>query len=295
MHGSLLAIGIALFAAGDVAYDIVSRNASSNTGYPWADLLYLSAYPFIAYALYRLARTHFRRDTTVDSAIVALAASAVIWQWVVTPVVETADGATLERIVAAAYPLMDVVLVVAIVHAVFTLPKWVPAAWFLFGGLAVMLIADTVYARLVADGAYIDGVALDALWPIAYLLLAAAALHPSMRKLWFTRDDGLVRHGRARMIVLGAALFSAPAVVVLDDAGSSEAVALTAIVGVTAALVAWRIAKLVSETDRAREVLAESESRFRAFVQHSSDVVGVDRRRWHHHVRQPFGEGRVRP
>ena len=96
-----------------------------------------------------------------------------------------------------------------------------------------------------------------------------------MRKLWYTRDNGLVRHGRARMIVLGAALFSAPAVVVLDDVGSTEALALTAIVGVTAGLVAWRIAKLVSETDRAREVLAESESRFRAFVQHSSDVVGV--------------------
>src|SRR5262249_51831464 len=40
-------------------------------------------------------------------------------------------------------------------------------------------------------------------------------------------------------------------------------------------LVAWRIARLVSETDRAREVLAASESRFKAFVQHSSDVVGV--------------------
>ena len=74
--------------------------------------------------------------------------------------------------------MMDVVLVVVIVHAVFTLPRWVPAAWFLFGGLAVMLIADTVYARLVADGSYVDGGPLDALWPIAYFLLAAAVLAP---------------------------------------------------------------------------------------------------------------------
>ena len=96
------------------------------------------------------------------------------------------------------------------------------------------------------------------------------------------------------MIVLGAALFSAPAVVVLDDAGSSEALALTAIVGVTAALVAWRIARLVSETDRAREVLAESESRFRAFVQHSSDVVGVVDASGNDHLRQPVGARRVR-
>ena len=271
----LLAIGMALFAASDVAFDVVSNGQADATGYPWADALNLAAYPCIAIALYLLARKHFRRDTTVDSAIVALAASAVIWLWVVTPVVTTGEGASLERIVAAAYPIFDVLLVVVIVHAVFTLPKWVPAAWFLFGALAVMLIADTVYARLVADSAYLEGSPLDALWPIAYVLFAAAVLHPSMRNLWDAQHTGFVRHGRARMIVLGAALFSAPAVVVLDEAGSTEAFALTAIVGVTAVLVAWRIAKLVSETDRAREVLAESEARFRAFVQHSSDVVGV--------------------
>ena len=77
-----------------------------------------------------------------------------------------------------------------IVHAVFTLPRWAPAAWFLFGGLAVMLVADTVYARLVVDSTYVDGGALDALWPIAYFLLAAAVLHPSMRDLWYSRHTG---------------------------------------------------------------------------------------------------------
>ena len=174
----------------------------------------------------------------------------MIWQWVVTPVVTTGEGATLERLFAAAYPIMDVLLVVVIVHAVFTLPRWVAAAWFLFGALAVMLIADTVYARLVVDNSYVEGSPLDALWPIAYVLFAAAVLHPSMRDLWYTRHTSVVRHGHARMIVLGAALFSAPAAVVLDDAGSTEALALTAIIGVTAALVAWRIAKLVAETDR---------------------------------------------
>jgi diguanylate cyclase (GGDEF)-like protein/PAS domain S-box-containing protein len=270
-----LAVGIGLFAAGDIAWDVATRAAGGNTGYPWADIFYLAAYPLLAFALYQLARRHFRRDTVVDSAIVALAASAVIWQWVITPVLEHSEGATTERIVAPAYPIMDVVLVVAIVHAVFTLPRWVPAAWFLFGGLFVLLVTDTVYARLVADGAYSDGGLLDAFWPVSYFLLAGAAMHPSMRELWLTRRNGLVHQGRARMLVLGAALFLVPAVVVFDGAGRRDAVALTAIIGLTAALVAWRIARLVSETDRAREVLTESESRFRAFVQHSSDVVGV--------------------
>jgi diguanylate cyclase (GGDEF)-like protein/PAS domain S-box-containing protein len=272
----LLATGLILFVAGDVAWDVATRAAGGSTGYPWADILYLAAYPFFAFALYQLARPHFRRDTAVDSAIVALAVSAAIWQWVIAPVIQNTTGATIERIVTAAYPAMDVLLVVAIVHSVFTLPRWVPAAWFLFGGLTVLLVTDTVYARLVADGTYSDGGLLDAFWPVSYFLLAGAALHPSMRDLWSADEQpGLVRQSRARMMVLGAALFLVPAVVLVDASGNSEAVALTVIIGLTAALVAWRIGRLVSEAERAREVITESEARFRAFVQHSTDVVGV--------------------
>jgi diguanylate cyclase (GGDEF)-like protein/PAS domain S-box-containing protein len=270
----MLATGIFLFAAGDIAWDAASR-VTEGTGYPWGDVLYLAAYPFLAYALYKLARVHFRRESLVDSAIVALGASAVIWQWVIAPIFAHSHSATTEQIVAAAYPVMDVVLVVAIAHAVFTLPRWMPAAGLLFAGLVVVLVADTVYARLIIDGSYSEGGALDALWPISYFLLAGAMLHPTMRDLWVTDEPEVLRHSRARMLVLGAALFLIPLVVVVDDAERRDAVTLTIIVGVAAALVAWRITRLVAETDLAREVLGDSEARFKAFVQHSSDVVGV--------------------
>ncbi|MFI5053974.1 MAG: EAL domain-containing protein, partial [Acidimicrobiia bacterium] len=175
-----------------------------------------------------------------------------------------------------AYPIMDIMLVVVIVHAVFTLPRWMTAAWLLFVGLSVMLVADAVYARLVAEGIYTDGGALDALWPISYFCLAGAVLHPSMRQLWErTEKTGLVEHGRARMVVLGTALFAAPAVVLLDDSGSGAAVVLAALTGTAAAVVAWRIGRLVSESNHAREVLGESEARFRALVQHAADVIVV--------------------
>ena len=233
------------------------------------------AYPILAFALVRLARARFDREIAIDSAIVAVALSAVIWQWVITPVLDTRRARRAERLVTVAYPIMDILLVVVIVHAVFTLPRWTPAAWLLFAGLAAMLVADVVYARLVADGTYSDGGALDALWPISYFLLAAAVMHPSIRALWEGDDAGLIRHGRARMLVLGAALFAAPAVVLLDDSGSSAAVVLALITGVAALGVAWRITRLVDGSNQAREVLAESEARFRALVQHATDIITV--------------------
>jgi diguanylate cyclase (GGDEF)-like protein/PAS domain S-box-containing protein len=271
----LIALGLVLFVAGDVVFDVAVRAFGRADGYPFADVLYLAAYPILAVALFQLARSRFNRETTIDSAVVAVALSAVIWQWVITPVLESSTGPTLERMVTVAYPLMDILLVVVIVHAVFTLPRWTAAAWLLFAGLALMLVADALYARLVADGTYSDGGPLDALWPISYFLLAAAVIHPSMRALWEGEDGGLIRHGRARMIVLGAALFAAPAVVILDDSGSSTAVALAAVTGVAALGVAWRITRLVDESNQARVVLGESEARFRALVQHATDIIAV--------------------
>jgi diguanylate cyclase (GGDEF)-like protein/PAS domain S-box-containing protein len=268
------AVALVMFAAGDVAFDFAQRTLGRPDGYPYADVFYLLAYVVLAAALFQLARARYDRETTVDSIVVAVALSAVVWQWVVAPVLDSTSGATVEHLVAVAYPIADLVLVVVTVYAMFTLPRWSPAAWCLFGGLASMLVADAVYARLIADGTYHDGGAIDALWPISYLLLAAAVMHPSMRTLW-QGDANPVRRERARMVVLGAALFAAPAVVILEDSGSSTVVALAVITGVAALAVAWRIVRLVDASNQARAEIGESEARFRALVQHATDIVVV--------------------
>jgi diguanylate cyclase (GGDEF)-like protein/PAS domain S-box-containing protein len=267
-------VGLVMFVAGDVVFDFAQRALGRPDGYPYADIVYLLGYAILAAALYQLARARYDRETTVDSIVVAVALSAVVWQWVVTPVLTSTSGATVERLVAVAYPIADLVLVVVSVYAMFTLPRWSPAAWFLFGGLTAMLVADALYARLLADGTYHDGSAVDALWPIAYFLLAAAVMHPSMRTLW-EGDSNPVRRERARMVVLGTALFAAPAVVILDDSGSSTAVVLAVITGVAALAVAWRIVRLVDASNQARAEIGESEARFRALVQHATDIVIV--------------------
>src|SRR5204862_6027423 len=137
----------------------------------------------------------------------------------------------------------------------FTLSRWRPSAWLLFGSLLVMLTADTVYAQSVANGTAGMSTVLDALWPISYLMLAGATLHPSMCRLWSSEDVESEQYSRARMAILGAALFAAPAVVILDNAQTKQAAVLAVITGVAAILVAWRITRLVAETNSAREVL----------------------------------------
>ncbi len=270
----LFAFGLVLIAAGDVVYDVAVHAFGRADGYPFSDILYLLSYPVLAVALAQLARSRFDRATVTDSALVAVALSAVMWHWVISPVFASTSGSTAERLITVAYPLMDLALVVVIVHAVFTLPRWTASAWLLFAGLILMLVADAVYARLVADGTYVEGTWLDALWPISYLLLAAAVMHPSMRRLW-NEPANPVRRERARMLVLGAALFAAPVVVLIDDSGTGASVTLAVITGVAALAVAWRIVRVVDESNQARGEIAASEARFRALVQHAADVVVV--------------------
>jgi diguanylate cyclase (GGDEF)-like protein/PAS domain S-box-containing protein len=266
--------GLVLFAAGDVAFDLVQRGLGQPDGYPYADIVYFLAYAALAIALVQLARARYDRETTIDGVVVAVALSAVVWQWVVTPVLDSTAGVTFERMVAIAYPIADLLLLVVTIYAMFTLPRWSPAAWFLFAGLTATLLADGVYARMLADGTYHDGGAVDAIWPISYFLLAAAVMHPSMRTLW-QGEANPARRERARMVVLGIALFAAPAVVVLEDSGSSAAITLAVITAVAAVGVAWRIVRLVDASNQARAEMAESEARFRALVQHATDVVMV--------------------
>jgi diguanylate cyclase (GGDEF)-like protein/PAS domain S-box-containing protein len=271
----LVVTGLALFVLGDIVYDTLVVGFGHGSGYPYADLIVISAYPCFAIGLWRLSVTRFRRDAAIDGAIVTVALAAVIWQWVVTPVLNSGGGATVERMLAVLYPVMDVLLVIALVHAVFTVGRWRPAAWFLFASLVLMLVSDTVYARLVADGTSANSPVLDAMWPIAYVLLAAAALHPSMRKLWDSEPAAFNGHGHARVALLGAALFAAPAVVIIDNSHRVEAITLAAISGAAAMLVAWRIARLVADANRAHDTLSESEARFRALVQYATDIVAV--------------------
>ena len=122
----LFALALVLFAAGDVVYDAVTRGLGHADGYPWADLVYLPAYPVVAVALVGLGRARIGRDTAIDSGVVAFALAAVIWQWVITPTIHTATGATVERFVTVSYPIMDVVLVSVIVLTAFTLPGGCP-------------------------------------------------------------------------------------------------------------------------------------------------------------------------
>ncbi len=270
----LIVAGLVVLVTGDIVFDLVTRVFGHDSGYPFSDLIYLSAYPLLACGLALVSSRHFRRDIWIDSLIVAIAASAATWQWVIEPVLKS-GGPVGERVMAAAYPVLDIVLLATILHAVFSIPRWKASAWFLVCGLTATLIGDMLYARLVAGGTYLDADLIDIAWPITYVFLAAAVLHPSMRVVWRSRADDAAGLGRGRLAMLGIAVATAPAVLVIDSTGDNATIVIALLAAMTAILVAWRIARLVTASEAARHNIEESEARFRALVQHASDGVVV--------------------
>jgi PAS domain S-box-containing protein len=216
------------------------------------------------------------REAIVDTAVVSLAIGAVLWEVCVAPTI-TSSGSLWNQVVTPAYPAMDVVLVVAVIYTVFTIGRWVPAAWMFVVGISLQLVADSIYARLSAEGLPNSTHWLDPFWPASYVLVAAAALHPTMKLLGRRVANDQPTVARLRVALLGVAVFAAPAVAVLAvvQGRDEDAIGLGILTAVVAALLVWRFDNLVRATNRAYEQVHDSEERFRALVQHASDVLTV--------------------
>jgi diguanylate cyclase (GGDEF)-like protein len=174
-----LTVGVASFAAGDLAWAFWIAGLE-NPPYPSiADALYLGFYPCAYVGLVLLFRAQVRGATGglwLDGVASVLAAAALGSAVLIEAVLETTEGSFSAVATNLAYPLGDVILL-ALVLGAFVLTRWrAGRAWLLIGAsLAVFGLADSVYLFQTAKGTYEEGTVLDAGWPAALLLLGLAA------------------------------------------------------------------------------------------------------------------------
>jgi diguanylate cyclase (GGDEF)-like protein len=180
-----------LWAAGDFYYTIFlwNQNAAPPTVTDWC---WLASYPFLyaSIALLVRARTaHFDRSLWLDAVLAALAVAAVGATVLFGAVVESTGGSPLVAAMNIAYPLADALLL-GIVVAVLALTGWrLDRTWLcIVAGTTVLALADSAFLYQAASGSAQIPV-LDAAWPLAMLLLTAAAWQP-VRKLGTVRLEG---------------------------------------------------------------------------------------------------------
>ena len=160
-------------------YELVLHSATPFPGLPDVGFLGFPLGAVIALAVFpsSVSGAH-RRRMTLDGLMVASALGLVSWATTLGAVAHASGDSPLALSVSVAYPLSDIALLVVCVLVLSrSRAHRVPLA-VVASGLALMAVADSGFAYLVATGSYATGSLIDLGWFFAFGVLAVASLTP---------------------------------------------------------------------------------------------------------------------
>jgi diguanylate cyclase (GGDEF)-like protein len=178
----LCGIGTLAWGVGDSVWTFYELVLDQDAPLPsMADVFYLSGYGFLflgALGFSRQGSKSLEIRTALDALAVTLAGTALIWRVAVEPVFLDSSAADTEKLLAALYPLGDVLILLALSLAMFRHRDG--RAGTVFGtltlGLFLILASDVIFAHLQSQDAYASGSIVDAGWTEGYVALGIAGL-----------------------------------------------------------------------------------------------------------------------
>ncbi len=171
---------LALWFLGSAGWTLLYAG-QPNPPYPsFADILWVAWYPLVAVGIFYLIRVRvpqFELHRWMDGIAVTLLVLAVGFALVIQPAAEHKTVGSLATFVVFLYPVLDVLLIGAIL-GVYGLLGWKPDTMWILIGLAVVStsVADAVFAvQEAAARAVVSANSYDFIWTAGALLLALAA------------------------------------------------------------------------------------------------------------------------
>ena len=247
------------FLVGHVALFVHGALTSETNPFPSpADAFFVLGYVLLIVGgvlLVRRRSADIEGDNLIDALIVATCVGVVVWAYVLVPYGSDPELTLAEKGLNGAYSLLVLVLIGVAARLAVGSGRRNPSYYLLAASLAFVLAAD-VFATIDTTGAGSEGL-IVVCSALSYVLLGAAALHPSMTTLTARPADREIQLTRRRLILLFAALVAVPALLALDAIGEDGASVPVMAAGSVAlsVLVLARLAGLV----RAKERKAERE------------------------------------
>jgi diguanylate cyclase (GGDEF)-like protein/PAS domain S-box-containing protein len=212
----LLAAALASFSAGQVSF-LVAASLKVVLPFPsFADVLYLSEYPLAAAGL--LIFIYWRtpdgdRRSLIDALTLTAGLALLSWMFLIRPYVHNPSLTGLEKSVAIAYPLGDVLMLALLVRLLAPgTRERNRCVQLLTGGLIACLLSDSSYGAVQLYGSFHTGTIIDLGWALFYASWGAAALHPSMVRLTEPVPKQQVEVSPIRLALLMLASLVAPVV-----------------------------------------------------------------------------------
>jgi diguanylate cyclase (GGDEF)-like protein len=217
----LFSAGLILSVCGDVAWWYLQYVLKVEPYPSVADVFYLMSYLPLVGGLVLLLRWWRGTESggLIDASMAAVGLSLVLWVFVLHPVASDDSVSMLERVVSTAYPALDVLLLAMVARLLAGGGARTPSADLLGVSTGLLLVADVAYSVATLHFDY-EGRALDWGWLLSYVLMAAAALHPSMAAPAGGGSIEVPRSNRARMVMLGGCAVLAPTLLFIPSIGA---------------------------------------------------------------------------
>ena len=225
---------MALWCVGTISWSAV-YGSQANPPYPtFADGFWLLWYPLMVLGMVFLVRVRFKRFDVrrwMDGIAVMLLALVAGFGLVVQPLADRSSHTWVATVVGFGYPVLDVLLIGALL-GVYGLLGWRPdAMWLFIGcGIAACTVADAAFAVEQARGVVESG-HYDFVWTLGALFIAYAAW---VRSPTAHRDDRQVTGIRAIALALiaQALAIAIQITAIFKEIGKSERVVTVLVLAV---------------------------------------------------------------
>jgi hypothetical protein len=161
----VLAFGLSILVLGEVIFTYYENILGIEAPFPSvADAFYLVAMPCFAWGLVLMHRRYVpgrQWANLIDALIIVTVSGMLSWVFLMEPQAYDQSRPLLERLISIAYPLMDLVVLVAALQLWLISKKRLAAHYLLNVSLVFLLGADTWYASTLLSGTYETGHPLD--------------------------------------------------------------------------------------------------------------------------------------
>ncbi|MDQ1445565.1 MAG: hypothetical protein QOI20_2029, partial [Acidimicrobiaceae bacterium] len=238
--------------AAAVLAHIMKSNGGADPFPSVSDAIYYAGYLSLIAGGASLIRSRSRRRdwaNLVDALIVAAGAGLIVWAFFMAPYARQGALPLFDRSVSTGYSFFDLALLGVWARLAIGPGARNPSYYLLASCFVCVLFAD-VLTTLTIAGAY-NGLLTPVFSTFGFVACGAGALHPKMVHLT-ERDHAPMQLTRRRLLILGAALSMAPAVLVISAVTHRPVDDSTVVAGsfILASLVLWRMVLLLRANER---------------------------------------------
>ena len=217
----LLAAANLSFTAGQVSFLVLTQTLDTKVPFPsFADVLYLLTYPLYAAGLLIFIwwRTPDRdRRSLIDALTLTVGLALLSWIYLILPYANNPTLSWLQKSVAIAYPLGDVLVLAMLARLLAPGTARARSVQLLTLGTLALLVSDVSFGLIQIHGTFHNGTIVDLGWAVFYAAWGAAALHPTMSELTEPVSRQQAEASPIRLLVLMLASLIAPAVLFIQS------------------------------------------------------------------------------